>query len=108
MPSGVLAKVAAAPSCPMRAAKEEEPISTPQIIRVTVTCLVCSNENRATVRSYVTWAAVACAERRSSRPQDEREPSARGGADHSTPPLQQSLRKLPLIQRYKDDTELLP
>src|ERR1700722_11461063 len=32
------------------------------------------------------------AERRSSRPQDEREPSARGGTDDSVPPLLQSHR----------------
>ena len=50
---------AAAPSRPMRACRESvEATSTPQMIRVTVTCLVCSIEDHATVRSYVTWAAV--------------------------------------------------
>jgi hypothetical protein len=31
---------------------------SPQMIRVTITCLVCAIENHATVRSCVTWAAV--------------------------------------------------
>ena len=50
---GVLEKEAAAPSRPIHASREDEEISTPRMICDTVTCLVC-----ATVRSYVTWAAV--------------------------------------------------
>src|ERR1700721_2801791 len=42
MPSRVLAKVAAAPSCPMQATTDALAISTPQMVLVTVTCLVCA------------------------------------------------------------------
>ena len=58
MPSGLLVKAPAAPSWPMRASKDAEEISTPQMIRVTVTFLVRATECHATVRSCVTWAAV--------------------------------------------------
>jgi hypothetical protein len=39
-----LANVEAVPSRPIRAARDELAISTPQMIRVTVTCLVCAIE----------------------------------------------------------------
>src|SRR5207253_6438691 len=58
MPSAVLGKEPVAPSRPMRAASEAEEISTPQIMRVTVTCLVSAMGSHATVRSCVTRAAV--------------------------------------------------
>src|SRR6266478_7090153 len=58
MPSAVLGKEPVAPSRPMRAASEAEEISTPQIMRVTVTCLVDAMGSHATVRSCVTRAAV--------------------------------------------------
>src|SRR5271163_514359 len=61
------------------------------MIRVTVTCLVCATECHATVRSCVTWAAVPGLSVGDQTPQDEREPSARGGTDASVPPLQQLL-----------------
>jgi hypothetical protein len=58
MPAGLLGNEAKAPSGPMRASNDTEEISTPQMVRVTVTCLVCAIGSHATVRSYVTWAAV--------------------------------------------------
>src|SRR5208283_1994942 len=58
IPSAVLENWANAPSKPMRASNDCDEISIPQMVRVTVTCLVCAIESHATVRSYVTWAAV--------------------------------------------------
>src|ERR1039457_4512317 len=58
MPSGLLANEPVAPCWPTRASRDLEAISTPQMILVTVTCLVCAIESLATVRSCVTWAAV--------------------------------------------------
>src|SRR6266702_3299006 len=65
-------------------------MSTPQMICVTVTFLVSATECHATVRSCVTWAAVPGLSDGEKSPQDEREPSARGGTDPSVPPPQQS------------------
>src|SRR6266704_1380772 len=65
-------------------------MSTPQMICVTVTFLVSATECHATVRSCVTWAEVPGLSDGEKSPQDEREPSARGGTDPSVPPLQQS------------------
>src|SRR6266581_4041523 len=65
-------------------------MSTPQMICVTVTFLVSATECHATVRSCVTWAAVPGLSGGEKSPQDEREPSARGGTDPSVPPPQQS------------------
>src|ERR1035441_5437615 len=76
----------------MRASNVCDEISTPQMVRVTVTCLVCAIGSHATVRSCVTWAAVPVLNVGGLPPQDEREPSARGGVDASTPPLQQFHR----------------
>src|ERR1035437_775859 len=89
MPSAVLGNVPVAPSRPMRASREAEEISTPQMMRVTVTCLVCAIGSHATVRSCVTRAAVPGLSVGGKTPQDEREPSARGGTDASVPPLRQ-------------------
>ena len=89
MPSAVLGNEPKAPSRPMRTSSEEEEISTPQIIRVTVTCLVCAMGSHATVRSCVTWAAIPVLSDGDKTPQDGRESSARGGTDPSVPPLRQ-------------------
>src|ERR1700689_965193 len=89
MPSLLLAKEPDAPSRPMRASREADEISTPQIMRVTVTCLVCAMGSHATVRSCVTWAAVPGLSDGEKSPQDEREPSARGGTGQPVPPLRQ-------------------
>src|SRR5271155_811598 len=91
MPAGVLGKDAEAPLRPMRAARDTDAISTPQITWVTVTFLVSAIESLATVRSCVTGAAVPGLSDGELSPQDEREPSARGGTDASVPPLQQLL-----------------
>src|SRR5271163_3034158 len=91
MPAGVLGKDAEAPLRPMRAARDTDAISTPQITWVTVTFLVSAIESLATVRSCVTGAAVPGLSDGELPPQDEREPSARGGTDASVPPLQQLL-----------------
>src|SRR5579875_1495708 len=103
IPSGWLGKTACVPPGRMQACRVRELTSTPQMIRATVTFLVSATERHATVRSCVTWAAVTWAERRSLRPQDEREPSARGGTDASVPPPRHLRIKMPLFQRYKDD-----
>src|ERR1700678_317264 len=44
MPSELLGNEVRAPWRPMRASREDEAISTPQMMRVTVTCLVCATE----------------------------------------------------------------
>src|SRR5215469_11141356 len=49
------------------------------------------DRSHATVRSCVTWAAVPGLSDGEQSPQDEREPSARGGTDASVPPLRHSL-----------------
>ena len=58
MPSAVLRKERAGPEGPTKASREVEETSTPQIVLVTVTCLVRAMESLATVRSCVTAAAV--------------------------------------------------
>src|ERR1039457_6474679 len=107
MPSGLLANVPAAPSQPMRASREVDEISIPQMIRVTVTCLVCAIGCLATVRSYVTWAAVPVLSDGGEPPQDEREPSARGGTDASVPPLRQFPSEKCRWSRYTRMTALV-
>src|ERR1700757_4918324 len=103
IPSAVLANEPPAPSRPMQTSKEDEEISTPQIMRVTVTFLVCATGSHATVRSCVTWAAVPGLSVGDKTPQDEREPSARGGPLINGPPLRHLHSSMPLLQRYKDD-----
>src|SRR6266849_28243 len=103
MPSAVLGKEPVAPSRPMRASSEAEEISTPQIMRVTVTCLVGAIGSHATVRSCVTRAAVPVLSDGDKTPQDEREPPAPRGPSRLGPPLRQFPSLLPLIHRYKDD-----
>src|ERR1022692_1797127 len=104
MPSGLLGNEASAPARPMRAANKTDEISTPQMIRVTVTCLVSAIEEScdcSVVRDQgqrsLSWTPVT------TPPQNEREPSARGGTDASVPPPRHSYSKLPLIHRYKND-----
>src|SRR5271156_626671 len=104
MPAGVLGKDAEAPLRPMRAARDTDAISTPQITWVTVTFLVSAIESLATVRSCVTGAAVPGLSDGEPSPQDEREPSARGGTDASVPPpATASSICCRCFQRYKDD-----
>ena len=72
-PSAVLAKRWKAPARPMRASRCVDETSTPQMMSVTVTCLVRATAHRATVRSCVTKATVpklirGCSRRGNGRP----------------------------------------
>jgi hypothetical protein len=64
MPSWLLANEPEAPSRPMRAARESDEISTPQMIRVTVTCLVCATEMSCDCSVVRDLGSGPCAERR--------------------------------------------
>src|SRR5271168_1148685 len=78
MPSQLLGNEVRAPWRPRRASREDEAISTPQMMRVTVTCLVCATEMSCDCSVVRDLGSGPWAEHRSKRPQDEREPSARG------------------------------
>src|SRR5665213_2948298 len=77
-PSASLSNVPKGPSGPIRASSFFDATSTPQMILVTVTCLVRATVNQPTVRSCVTTAAVpmlrnGCRQRRhGSAPPRER------------------------------------
>src|SRR5450755_205343 len=97
MPSTLLAKLALIPSRPMRACKDWDETSTPQITRVTVTFLVSAIEKSCDCSVVRDLGSGPGAERRSLRPQDEREPPARGGAHAWVPPPQQFLLSQPSL-----------
>src|SRR6516164_8877855 len=101
MPFAVLAKRPAGPSGPIRACREREATSTPQMIFVTVTYLVCAIGSQATVRSCVTAAAVPKAPPRLFNRRDHGRRPPRGGVRCLGPLAATFHHSLPPLYRYK-------
>src|SRR5277367_5788644 len=85
MPSELLGNEVRAPWRPMRASREDEAISTPQMMRVTVTCLVCATEMSCDCSVVRDLGSGPWAERRSK---DHR-------MNGSRPPAGESIARLP-------------
>ena len=90
---------------PTRASKFSDETSTPQMIFVTVTCLVHAIDNRATVRSCVTRGSGPKAHPRLWPEGDGRRPPREGSGGHRTPSPHRSHHNAMPNSRYKGGWE---